>query len=70
MERVPLDVEAIHLGFADFDPFLVDPGIECALDFEAGLRCGGGMLVTPPRRCAGGGDATRVPPTGGVQSLL
>jgi len=40
MERVASDVEALHLGLADFDAFLVGPGIERAFDFEAGLRCG------------------------------
>ena len=37
MERVTADVEAFHLGVADFDAFCVDPGVEDALDFEAGL---------------------------------
>src|SRR5229473_7018036 len=40
MERVTTDVEAFHLSVADFDAFFVDPGVEDALDFEAGLGRG------------------------------
>src|SRR5208283_2288101 len=32
--------EMFHVGFGDLDAFLVDPRVECALDFEPGLgRC-------------------------------
>ena len=37
MECVATDVETFHLGFGDLDAFLVDPRVECALDFEPGL---------------------------------
>ncbi len=37
MERVAADVEMFHVGFGDLDAFLVDPRVECALDFEPGL---------------------------------
>ena len=40
MERIAADVEAFHLGLGDLDAFLVDPCVECALNFEPGLgRC-------------------------------
>ena len=42
MEGVATNVDAVHLGLADFDTFLVGPGIECAFDLEPGLRRGGG----------------------------
>jgi hypothetical protein len=37
MERIAADVEAFHLGLGDLDAFLVDPCVECALNFEPGL---------------------------------
>ena len=37
MEFIALDVEGLHLGIADFDALLVDRGVECALDFQAGF---------------------------------
>ena len=40
MERIAADVEAFHLGLGDLEAFLVEPCVECALNFEAGLcRC-------------------------------
>ena len=40
MERIAADVEAFHLGLGDLETFLVDPWVECALNFEPGLgRC-------------------------------
>ena len=40
MERVAADVEVFHLGLGDLEAFLVDPRVECALNFEPGLgRC-------------------------------
>ena len=37
MERVAADVEVFHLGLGDLEAFLVDPRVECALNFEPGL---------------------------------
>jgi hypothetical protein len=37
MERIAADVEAFQLGLGDLDAFLVDPCVECALNFEPGL---------------------------------
>jgi hypothetical protein len=37
MERIAGDVEALHLGFADLDAFLVAAGVECALDLWIGV---------------------------------
>src|SRR3974377_832435 len=40
MVRVSANVEAFHLGLGDLETFLVDPCVECALNFEPGLgRC-------------------------------
>ena len=40
MERVAADVEVFHLSLGDLEAFLVDPRVECALNFEPGLgRC-------------------------------
>ena len=40
MEGIAADVELFYLGIADFDAFLIDPCVEGALNFEAGLcRC-------------------------------
>ena len=45
MECIAADGEALHVGVADLDAFLVDPGVECGLDLEAGLgRCRGNQL--------------------------
>ena len=47
MEGVATNVDAVHLGLADFDTFLVGSGIECAFDLEPGLRrSGGNQLVS------------------------
>ena len=41
MEHIAADVEVFHLGVGDLDAFLIDPRVECALNFEPGLRrCG------------------------------
>src|SRR5438874_12324209 len=40
MERVAGDVEALHLGIADFDALFVSAGVECALDFQSGFGRG------------------------------
>src|SRR5579864_9434568 len=40
MERIAGDVEALHLGIADFDALLVGARVERAFNFETGL--GGG----------------------------
>ena len=55
MECIATDVEAFHLGGADFDAFLLHPCVEGALDFEPGLcrcRCDqlddGGMIRERP----------------------
>ena len=37
MERVAADVEVFHLSLGDLEAFLVDPRVECALNFEPGL---------------------------------
>ena len=37
MECIATDVEAFHLGVADFDAFLINPCVNGALDFEPGL---------------------------------
>src|SRR5258708_25094722 len=42
MELVALNVEAFHLGVADFDAFLVGSRVECALYFETGFGRGCG----------------------------
>ena len=40
MERIAADVEVFHLGLGDLDTFLIDPRVECALNFEPSLgRC-------------------------------
>jgi hypothetical protein len=39
MERVAADVEAFHLGIANFDSFLVNRRVEDSLDLESGLSC-------------------------------
>jgi hypothetical protein len=38
MELIAGNVEAFHLGFADLDALLIAARIECALDFQTGLR--------------------------------
>jgi hypothetical protein len=36
MERIATDVEALRLGIADLDAFLIDPCVEGTLDFDPG----------------------------------
>jgi hypothetical protein len=53
MEGVAADGEAFHLGVADLDAFLVDPCIECSLDFERGLDVFAAISsMTVARPCA------------------
>ena len=37
MELIPCDVEALHLGFADFDALLVAACVERTRNFQTGL---------------------------------
>jgi hypothetical protein len=48
MERVALDVEALHLGFFDPDSLLVVALVQGALDRQAGFRRGGPDPARPP----------------------
>jgi hypothetical protein len=42
MELIALDVEAFHLGVADFDALVVGSRVECAFDLETGFGRGCG----------------------------
>ncbi len=38
MERIARDVESLHLGVADLDPFLIGPRIKGAFDLDTHVR--------------------------------
>jgi hypothetical protein len=40
MERIACDVESCHLGILDLDALVIDPGVGCTRDFQAGFRGG------------------------------